>query len=188
MDTLEQIRLETIHSGNLATEAKTSADALTKAANALIAGQRPWVTVDVELNPSGVGTREERGVRSYGIQIRMNYRNDGQTPAWITERRAAMMVITDNIIPEHPDLSTAEIIAHGTVTLAVGRRHGYGHFDTPLECPADTSPDGIYLIYGVVRYRTAFNGTGETTFVYRVTRGWDRLELLDGRPEWNKNT
>jgi hypothetical protein len=156
--------------------------------NALIAGQRAWVMVDIEFNPTGVVVTSMRGeTQIHSIQVKMNYRNDGQTPAWITERRARLFVLTDNTIPEFPDLSKADAIAHGTIPLSVGQRHGYGNVDTPLECPADYSPDAIHLIYGEVRYRTAFNGAGETIFGYRVTRGWDRLERLES-PEWNKNT
>ncbi|MGB8990093.1 MAG: hypothetical protein WCC37_26085, partial [Candidatus Sulfotelmatobacter sp.] len=156
--------------------------------DALIAGQRAWVMVEIELNPAGVVETSVRGeAHTHGIQIRMHYRNDGQTPCWITERRASLILITDNIIPERPDLSKAEIIARGTIPLAVGKAHGYGHFDTPLHCPADYSPDRIHLIYGVVRYRTAFKGRGETIFGYRVMRGWDRLERLE-LSEWNNNT
>jgi hypothetical protein len=165
-----------------------AAKAGTKSADALVAGQRAWVMVDIEFKPTGVVTEVRGTDRFHCVHIRMNYRNDGQTPAWITERRACLVVITDNVIPQLPDLSKAKPIAYGTIPLAAGRRHGYGHFDMPLECPAEYSPDVIRLIYGVVRYRTAFSGTGETIFGYRVTRGWDRLERLDELTEWNKNT
>jgi hypothetical protein len=156
--------------------------------NALVAGQRAWVMVDIELEPEGMVVTESGNDRTYNVQVVMKYRNDGQTPAWITERRASLIGIADNLIPAQPDLTGSEIIAQGTVPLAVGHRHGYGQVSTPLGCTAIATPDCMYLIYGVVRYRTAFNGTGKTTFGYRVTRGWDRLERLDGWPEWNENT
>jgi hypothetical protein len=166
---------------------KRQANIADKTADALIAGQRAWVMVDVELLGKGIVTERRGDKEFHGTQIKAKYRNDGQTPAWITECRASLIVIPDDLIPEHPDLSKTEVLSRGTITVATGK---YGHRETTskeLQCPANYPPNRKYLIYGVVRYRTAFRGTGETIFGYSVISDGDGVERLE-LPGWNENT
>ena len=92
-----------------------------RSVNALVASERAWITVNIDWAPgySGMFDTSEnvdgRNVDGHITTIRMKYKNDGRTPAWITERRACLTIIKS--LPDKPPLEHCEIIQHGVESL-----------------------------------------------------------------------
>ena len=138
----------------------------------LVTSERPWVTVPLAWSPGYPGLfnhahiEDGNTARGYNSTVRMTYKNDGRTPAWITERRACLKITRDMSLPPYPPLEDAEVVKCGPESLAAGEEKW---FDTPLTCEGCQTLDNIALVYGIVKYRTAFVGiVGETVFGYDV--------------------
>lgn len=172
--------------------AKGSANAAKISADAFVASQRAWVTVTLAWTPAYEGlfpssrtdhTDKGETIQVHNATVRMTYRNDGPTPAWITDRNARMEIF--RTLPVHPPLEQTEPIDYGLISLAAGEEK---YFDCSLECYGETTLDDLVMIYGFVRYRTVIEGVlGQSLFGYNVSYGGHRL-----RPgssiEWNNNT
>lgn len=172
------------HTETTANAAMESAVAAKASADALINSERAWVMVSVGWAPGAEMGLEGTGP-DYTVNITLRYKNDGKTPAWIIERRGCLRIIDGLNLSEKPDLEATEVLQHGTVSLAVGQVES---LDTPLTCKGCPTFDNATVVYGIVRYRNAFGGTGETYFGYKIPFGSGVLERLDGWPEYNKNT
>lgn len=171
---------------------RQSAGAAKKSADVLIASERAWVTMKIDWAPgySGIyaGEHTKNGTTKMMLDatVRMTYRNDGKTPAWITQRYATMKVIGENDALAKPIVGEEDIIDYGIVSLASGEEKW---FDAPLQTEQQQIV-GVTLtvIYGVVRYRTVIPKlTGESISGYSVSIGGTKLRPLEG-PEWNGNS
>jgi hypothetical protein len=162
-----------------------SADAAHKSADALVSAERAWVMVEVHWatqrgqlfrNESSDGT-----VRTMA-DVNLICRNQGKTPAWITERHIRIEV-TDSVAPQ-PQLQGAEI-SYDPEPLAVGGADSFQHWS--LIGDGWAGEGRFVLIYGVVKYRDVFSPSRETWFGYIVKPDGHRLERI-AHPEYNKNT
>lgn len=168
--------------------ATKQANTARQSADVLIASERAWVSVTIDWSPgySGlfISAHMEHGhtVHGYMTTVRMTYKNDGRTPAWINERRANLEIF--NNLPDTPPIERAEIIKHGIESLAAGQEKS---FDTPLSCEGTQTMDNLAVIYGVVKYRTAVGIAGESVFGYRISFGGTNMFALDYQ-EWNNNS
>jgi len=144
--------------------------------------------VDVEWVPGfpGLfpGARIEHGKQRErtGANIRVICRNQGKTPAWISEKRVAMMICHSP--PPKPDFTGYTIAQKGPEPIAVGRKTCK---DFPLEYPGAEGIGDNTLIYGVVTYRDSFAPEYKTYFGY-IVYGGKRLERLEGYDEYNHDT
>jgi hypothetical protein len=170
--------------------ADKSANAAKESADALVTSERPWVTVTLAWSPGYPGLFNRTHIvdgnttRGYNSTVRMTYKNDGRTPAWITERRACLKITRDMSLPPYPPLEDAEVVKYGPESLAAGEEKS---FDTSLTCEGCQTFDNIALVYGIVKYRTAFVGiVGETVFGYDVAFDGKSLRQLENH-EWNTN-
>lgn len=171
-----------------ADSAKNAAEAAFRNAQAVIDAQRAWILVDVERVPGmgGVflGTTIERGIETEHtmLNVRVMCRNEGKTPAWITEKRAGLRIVKS--IPLEPDLEGLEIIQPEPEALAAGRDTTK---DVSLTFNQQRADDEVSLVYGMVKYRDIFQVERQTVFAYRLNLS-DRLERLAGYSEYNKST
>jgi hypothetical protein len=168
---------------------KRQAEIANQGTQALIASERAWVTATIEWSPGysglymGSHTEKEVTTHGYSCNVRLTYKNDGRTPAWVTEWRACLRIF--DTLPVKPPLQYAKAIKHGIESLAPEQSRP---FDTPLFCDGEQTLDNLAVIYGVVKYRTAFGGiAGETVFGYSVTLDGKTVRPLEN-PEWNKNS
>jgi hypothetical protein len=134
-----------------------------------------------------VFTSNNTGKKSFHILICLVCKNDGKTPAWITERSAWLNLFDD--VPTNPDTNQpVAFTSSELVTLSVEQ-------SDIIQC--DVECDGPYpeiggrglVLYGVVRYRDAF-GNHETWFGYTIhgdPGSHPQIDRLAGFPEYNKN-
>jgi len=154
----------------------------------LITSERAWVMVDVDWIPGmgrGFVGRTVAGrstTENMTVIVRLTYKNEGRSPAWIAEKRANVKAL--HSLPAKPDLDSAEVIQREPEPLAIGRELKK---DITLTCN-ERDADDTAVVYGVVRYRDAFGENRETTFGYVVRLGQGTFERLAGYPEYNKYT
>jgi hypothetical protein len=176
--------------GKQGNDTAKAADAAQKSANALMNSERAWVMVDIEWTP-GYPTRmravTERDVRT-ALSVRLTCRNEGKTPAWITQKKACIQVVKE--LPAIPDFSSMDVIQTEPEPLGVVRSLGKAR-DFALTgdgWQSGTEDDGtMTVIYGIITYRDAFSDSRTTTFGWRITLG-NEFETLGFYPEYNKNT
>ncbi len=155
----------------------------------LATAERAWVMVKLE-GGVGYGTTVSLGSTRIGdaeifttnASFRLLCFNNGKTPAWITEKRAALVVASS--LPKKPDLTSTIVIQSAPEPLQVGV-----DTYTDFSLRADDQEDGArkLYVYGVVRYMDAFGDKRQTTFGYRFRQEYP-LARIDGKPEYNKNT
>jgi hypothetical protein len=170
-----------------ASAASDAANAALKSAQAVINSERAWVMVQIEwLAGSGSmlnTTLQPDEARHYETHasIRLKCTNEGKTIAWIDQKLACFQILKE--LPKQPDFSALEMLdcvpewvrAQGRSELDVTlTAHGEGDFAIPL-------------VWGVVKYRDAFDGKHETTFGFRI-RLDRKFERIAGIPEYNKYT
>src|SRR5712692_11835127 len=95
-------------------------------AAALVNSERAWVMVDVEWDTAKWADRKAHVVEgsgtggdTTGIYVVLTCRNEGRSPAWIEEKRARFEIV--EVLPDTPDLSTAEFVQAGLEPVGVGR-------------------------------------------------------------------
>ena len=168
-----------------ATQAKASADAL-------INSERAWVMIDIEWTP-GYGTRihgtDQSGDYTHAT-IRLTCRNEGKTPAWITEKRACVEVVKDLIA--EPNFSNVGVVQ--TNAEALGVEHGAGKpRDIALQGSGwqyGMEQDGtMTVVYGIIKYSDPFASERTTTFGWRILPN-NEFETLSLAlyPAYNKYT
>jgi len=86
-----------------------------KSADALVASERAWIMVKVDKVPGHGGVFHGAGVgpgtpitQSTGAPIRITCKNEGKTPAWITEILACLDVVDS--LPDVPDFKYAQMV------------------------------------------------------------------------------
>src|ERR1019366_5193446 len=87
---------------------RRSANAAKQGAEALMNSERAWVMVDVEFIPGMGGIVDGASPQDFykTAAITLICKNDGKTPAWVTEKRVCLRVADS--LPAVPDLESAE--------------------------------------------------------------------------------
>ena len=158
-------------------------------AEALVNAERSWLTVQLQPVPGGGGPFEGEDIirdiitHTTSFSVRIICKNDGRTPAWITEKRARIDVVDD--LPRQPNWATVEIIQTEPEPLSVGET-GLAK-DEGLTCNKGRDFGKMTVVYGLVKYRDVFAADRATSFAY-IIRADGKLERLPGYPEYNKNT
>jgi hypothetical protein len=156
--------------------------------------ERAWVMVELRCGPEThlfTGEHTENGVTKPSVTmmgVEMHSINDGNSPAWISEKSARVVVAREDELPLIPVIGPNDIIQNQPDPLGPGRDSvfkwdatGEGQY-SPLQAAT--------LIYGVVRYRDIFNNDRETWFCYQMM-GYKtnrKLVRVAAPPEYNKNT
>jgi hypothetical protein len=150
--------------------------------------ERAWVMVEVEPVPGAGpicdGEVEVRDIRAGNTtyNARITCKNDGKSPAWITEKFARLDIVAD--IPEIPDWQRIEPIKGELEPLSakeVGKPR-----DESLTCKRPREDGKTVILYGVVNYRDIFGCKRTTSFGYKV-RDDGVLKRLH-QPKYNENT
>jgi hypothetical protein len=159
--------------------------------NALISGNRSWVTVDVEKVPGVGGITDMHGtqmgvgpVKTEGTAFRARIicRNDGKTPAWVTKKQAALDII--EAVPETPDWNRTAIIQEAPEQLLVGQ---VGKpTDETLFSRRGRALGQMTILYGLVTYRDPFGENKTTSFGYYVQDDGSLERLPNAK--YNENT
>ncbi len=151
---------------------------------ALINSERAWIFADIE--PSPGNANRFFGDNVTDIKIRVNCKNVGRSPAWITQIQARFVIA--ETLPDTPQFDVAEIIHAEPQPMAPGGQP----FVTKDKTLTAKGIQGIFetaMVYGIVLYRDTFAENLSTTFGYRLIPGTDlRLERLTGYPKYNENT
>jgi hypothetical protein len=161
--------------------------------NALVAVESPWILVNIEYSPgmSGpfLGTSrqgDEPETHHTDFIFRFDCVNHGKTPAVITEKRASLIIIPKNSLPENPNLAATRVFDDRAEPLAAGK-DSLTKRDEHFSAPGYRGLDDWTVLYGVVKYRDVFGRDRQTTFGYEVTIG-QKIERLSGYPKYNENT
>jgi len=140
---------------------------------ALINSERAWIMVDVDRVPGVGGLTDMQGIEmgvgpvrteATGFRARIVCRNDGKTPAWITEKRAGLDILDS--IPESPDWSRTAQIQVAPEPISVGQASE--PHDETLFSKRGRAPGKIIILYGIVKYRDPFGANRSTSFGYLV--------------------
>lgn len=150
--------------------------------------ERAWIMVDVEFGPEPGTIAELSDITGDKTSISFSCicRNQGKSPAWITERRSKFEIVESlNSLSPTPQLERTEILQDGFEPLAVERES-----KIKLELISAGRLDGkIGLLYGRIKYRDIFGRTRNTTFGYTVTLlnagVGKRLERITKFPKYN---
>jgi hypothetical protein len=177
-----------IQTDRLIDEATKQSIAAKKSAEALINTERAWIMIELEWIPgySGrvVGSQIEGGEQTFNTSapIRFVYTNEGKTIAWIDEKLACFQIVRE--LPKQPDCSALELLDPVPEWIPVkGRRI----LDETLSTQGQDDMGYMSVIWGVIRYRDAFNAKHETVFGFRITQD-NSFERLAGLTEYNKTT
>jgi hypothetical protein len=147
------------------------AKAAEDSAKAIANAERAWLMVEMTSTPGYPATSYSEG-NSFA-PIRIVLWNDGGTPCWVEELRAALAVLDRSLQP--PDAATAAIQFTGPMPVRIGKESDPIDFHLDIN---DTAGLGEHVVvYGVVKYRHPFaDKSATTTFAYFDRGGrWDRL-------------
>jgi hypothetical protein len=162
-----------------------TARAAKKSADALINAERAWIMVDIEWANKRPYVVTHAGPRTE-IDILLICRNQGKSPAWITERQVKTVMVT--VIPPVPQMDGAEVLNYIEPLTANGPESKLRR--RPC-CEGLVQPEGpVLLVYGVVKYRDVFRMNRETWFGYEISGAASdpRLGRLAGYQEYNHCT
>jgi hypothetical protein len=187
---VHEMQNTSIQTDRLIDEATKQSIAAKKSAEALINTERAWIMVELEWVPGYLGRelgsrRIEGGEQTFNTSapIRFKYTNEGKTIAWIDEKLACFQIVKE--LPKQPDLSVLEML--DPVPEWVGVKGG-GKLDKGLEADGQEKSEGVMsVVWGVIKYRDAFNARHETVFGFRI-RPDETFVRLIGLTEYNKTT
>jgi hypothetical protein len=152
--------------------------------------ERAWIMAELRCAP---GTNlaqwnEPDGTTKTSIPIELYCINEGNSPAWITEKSARMVIISGEL-PKIPELARGDILgdADAVEPLAPGRDFKLDWIATGI---GRHSIQTATLIYGMVKYRDIFEKDRETWFCYQFVgyRTQRKLIRVMAAPGYNKNT
>ncbi len=172
----KQFREQLTVAKDAATAAQQNADAAKVNAQVILNAERAWVSVELlwsEFTPlimEGSSVVGEVHSTHTTFAMRLVCRNQGRTPAWITEKR--IIALADLIQIER------ETLAPGKESTRRENVSSPGHVD---------NTEKLAAIYGIVRYQDIFGEQRHTTFGYYVKRAHDP-ELIPGLPKYNEST
>jgi len=150
----------------------------------VINSERAWISADISFQTGAHifdGT-SGNGSMTTGVYVELMCSNQGKSPAWIIEKRAAFRIVKE--LPQEPDMSSAEIIQHEPEPMAAGASSTY---KWSTVCEGRHGPHTCTLLYGIVKYRDIFEKERETRFGYFLTVN-NELERLAKFPRYNLNT
>jgi hypothetical protein len=134
--------------------------------------ERAWLMVDVDWLP--VVQKEVCGEIVCGepqeitANFRLTYRNCGQTPAWVIEKRVCYT--TASPLPKRPDFRSPQMIERVLEPMSM---RSVKTSDHSLTCDL-AGEDSV--VYGSVKYRDVFGSNRITTFGYINRYGkWVRI-------------
>ena len=148
--TFGAILVQAIQTKHAARAARDSAEALKNA-------ERAWVMIDIDWC---IGRSEKERLQTpdgdlTNIVIALTSRNEGRTPAWISEKRACVVVAKD--LPAHPDFSQVDVVQTDVEALGVRCSQGERRLCL-LQCTkrsehgVETPRDELRDIFGGLRH------------------------------------
>jgi hypothetical protein len=151
--------------------------------------ERAWLMVELEEDHPPISDGINQGVHNTTVHISFSVKNQGRTPAWITQIKAGLVILesmdSTESLPVRPNLSK-ETIKYGTRQLAVNEEF---ESEFQVTCQGDRQVGKLMVLYGIVKYRHIFSDReAHTTFGYKVTPAGTRLIRLSGHPKYNENT
>lgn len=176
-------------------ETRRAAQAAKINAEALVNSERAWILTDIGWAASQPNQPEPTKLKisvssstegeATSIWVCWNWKNDGRTPAWITDKLLWVRVY-DEAPPSTPDTSDP-LTFSGREPVGVGEKSRI--FLTPWFKGERPETAAALIVYGVIKYRDVF-GAHETWCGYSVegASANPRLERLVGYPEYNKST
>jgi hypothetical protein len=155
--------------------------------------ERAWVLASLEWDTSKWADGKGRVFEGSGtggdttaIYAVLSCRNEGNSPAWIEEKRAKFEIVS--VLPPKPNLESAEFIQIGPEPIGVGNALPHtNQIAWQPEATGHVALGNMMVIYGVVKYRDIFDKLHETTFGYKITPNRE-LVRLEGMREYNKHT
>ncbi len=187
---VHEMQNTSIQTDRLIDEATKQSVAAKKSAEALINTERAWIMVELQWLPGYSGRVLGSQVIEGGEQtfittapIRFKYTNEGKTIAWIDEKLACFQIVKE--LPKQPDLSVLEML--DPVPEWVGVKGG-GKLDKSFEADGYENIEGaMSVVWGVIKYRDAFNAKHETVFGFRI-RPDETFVRLTALTEYNRTT
>lgn len=186
---VHEMQNTSIQADRLIEEATKQSIAAKKSAEALINTERAWIMVELRWVPGYLGRelgsrKTEGGEQTFNTTapIRFKYTNEGKTIAWIDEKLACFQIVKE--LPKQPDLSALEML--DPVPEWVGVKGG-GELDRGLEADGQETEGAMSVVWGVIKYRDAFNVRHETVFGFRIHSG-ETFVRLAALTEYNKTT
>lgn len=166
--------------------AKEAAEAARLNAEAFINSERSWIMVDLEPKPGGgEKIREILTSDTTFVPLRIACRNEGRSPAWITEKRVCLRFVVS--IPPDPNLESIDYRDPDLDAVSVGKPGRAWDVDVSCEGRHDSTEDtALLIVYGVVKYRDAFSDKHSTTFGYTLGVN-GRLKRITENPKYNQN-
>lgn len=154
--------------------------------------KRAWVMADIDWDRKKVAAGTVfRGSGSSGdstaIYLILSCKNEGESPAWIYEKRATFEITKS--LPSEPNLTATEFLQVATEPIGTGK----GALPHTTELHWDSLAKGhqqtgeMMVIYGMVKYRDIFNKPRTTRFAYRITPDMKFIRL-ENYPKYNENT
>lgn len=172
---------------------EVAATASLKQAEQMVNSERAWIMAEANFEHGG-GLVWGSGEQTQAV-VELSIVNAGPTPAWVYEQWVQLKVSPEVIMsmnkypsPQFP------LIGEGKSAHVNYQIHPVTEGQEPIKWKAYVSDEGIpteenrlhVYIFGVVRYRDAFNSCRETHFGY-VVRNNKRLERIPNEA-YNKHT
>jgi hypothetical protein len=194
--TLGWLKVQTIATKDAANAAKDGAQAALKQANHMVASERAWVMAELRFQEgNGISWGTEGGTQHTMAGVILSIKNSGPTPAWVYEQ-CVRLEVSPKILTslEKYESPNFPFVGEGNSFHANYEIHPLTQGDNPVGWKAyvfdegiSTPENGLHVyIYGVVRYRDAFESKRETYFGY-VVQGNNRLERIPNEA-YNKHT
>jgi len=163
-----------------------------KQANHMIASERAWIMAELSLSSNGLPLTQWNdhaagGVPKTNIYVNLRCINDGDSPAWITEKSARLFIGSGDELPVTPKLAKEDILEEGFDPLGPGKDAVY---EGNITGTGRHSTQTATIIYGVVKYRDIFGENRETGFCYQFSgyQGNRKLVRIFCGPEYSKQT
>jgi hypothetical protein len=161
-----------------------------KQGQSIINTERAWVMTDLDWTPGYRSIQMDRSDRydnvSSQVNVRLCYRNDGNTPAWVDEIWAAFEIVEHP--RQYPEITRMTRVKdrsmpYGPIPLRI---RGRKYIDIALPCEGQEEIGKQNIVYGVIYYRDAFKQKRRTFFGFRLMSATEII-FLPGCPEYNKH-
>ncbi len=160
------------------TAAKDNAEAAKASAEALINSERAWVMADIRWTadmpprsvPRPTNLRIIDGSGDVTIDVCLICKNEGRTPAWITQKVILFRVVDS--LPKPPPVGGIYEFREGDYFFFGPEPIGIeteSTITTTLTCKGQRELGKALLVYGIVKYRDIFSPDRETRFGYMIT-------------------
>lgn len=178
---VHEIRNTSLQTDRLIEESTKQSIAAKKSADALISTERARIMVQLEWVPGypkithGTSSVRDGPAKFYtSASIRFVYTNEGKTIGWIDEKLASFQIVSE--LPDFPDYHGLEMLDPTPEWMGVKAR---GHLDKTLQADGQEGHGQMSVVWGLIRYRDAFDERHEAVFGFRITPDY-RFERLTG--------